>query len=55
MVKVKAKGDNITEFLNTWDKESYDLEVELKKIHLKQKKEQVILQKKDGFTFRVQK
>ena len=55
MVKNKVEGGDITKFLNVWDKEAYDLKVELKKIHLKQKKEQVIFQKKEGFTFRVQK
>ena len=55
MVKVKVKGGEITEFLNAWDKEVYDLNVKLKKIHLKQKKEQVIFRKKEGFTFRVHK
>jgi hypothetical protein len=51
---VKVKGKDIIKFLNAWDKKAYDLNVELKKMHQKQKKEQVILQKKEGFTFRVQ-
>ena len=55
MVKDKVEGGDITEFLNSWDKEAYDLKVELKKIHLKQKKEQVIMRKKEGFAFRAQK
>ena len=38
MVKVKVKGDYLSRFLNTWDKEIYDLNVELRKINLKQKK-----------------
>ena len=38
MMKVKAKSENIIEFLNAWDKESDYLQAELKKIHLKQKK-----------------
>ena len=38
MVKVKDKGGDITKFLNAWDKEAYDLNVELKKMHQKQKK-----------------
>ena len=42
-------------FFHAWDKEVYDLNVKLKKIHLKQKKEQVIFRKKEGFTFRVHK
>ena len=53
MVKVKVKDGDIAKFLNAWDKEAYDLKVELKKIHLKQKKEQVIFRKREGFTFRV--
>ena len=55
MVKVKDKGGDITKFLNAWDKVAYDLNVELKKMHLKQKKEQVFLQKKEEFTFRAHK
>ena len=55
MVKVKVKGDNLSKFLNTWDKDICDLNVELRKINLKQKKEQVIFQKKEGLTFRAQK
>ena len=55
MVKVKVKGDNLSKFLNTWDKEIYDLNVELRKINLKQKKEQLVIQKKEGFTFRLHK
>ena len=51
MVIVKVKGGDITKFLNAWDKNAYDLNVELKKIHQKQKKEQVILRKKKGVTF----
>ena len=55
MVKVKVKDGNITKFLDAWDKKTYDLNLELKKIFLKQKREQVILQKKKGVTFRVHK
>ena len=55
MVKVKVKGDNLSKFLNTWDKEIYDLNAELRKINLKQKKENLVIQKKEGFTFRLQK
>lgn len=55
MVKVKFKNGDIAKFLNVWDKEAYDLNVELKKMRLKQKKEQVILQKKKGVTFRLHK
>ena len=55
MVKVKVRGENLSKFLNSWDKEIYDLSEELKKIKLKQKKEQLVIQKKEGFTFRLQK
>ncbi len=55
MVKVKNKGDNLSKFLNTWDKEIYDLNVELRKINLKQKKEQLIIRKKEGLVFRLHK
>ena len=55
MVKVKVEDGGLTKFLDAWDKKAYDLEVELKKIHLKQKKEQVIIRKKEGLTFRAQK
>ena len=55
MIKVKVKGENLSKFLNTWDKEIYYLSEELKKIILKQKKEQLVIRKKEGFTFRLQK
>ena len=55
MVKVKVRGENLSKFLNSWDKEIYDLSEELKKINLKQKKEQLVVRKKEGFTFRLQK
>ena len=55
MVKIKIKNRDLSKFLNAWDREVYDLNVELKKMHLKQKKEQVILRKKEGLTFRVHK
>ena len=51
MVKDKVKGENLSKFLNAWDKNAYDLNVELKKIHQKHKKEQVILRKKKEVTF----
>ena len=54
MEKVKVRGENLSKFLNLWDKEIYDLSEELKKINLKQKKEQLVIQKKEGFTFRPQ-
>ena len=53
MVKIKVR--DITEFLNTWDREIYDLNKVLKKMTKKQKKEQIILRKKEGHAFRVNK
>ena len=55
MVKVKLQGDNLFKFLNTWDKENYDLNAELRKINIKQKKEQIIIRKKEGLVFRLHK
>ena len=46
MVKVKVKGDNLSKFLNTWDKDICDLNVELRKINLKQKKKEACNKKK---------
>ena len=37
MVKFKVKGENLHKFLNAWDKEVYDLDVEVRKINLKHK------------------
>ena len=50
MVKVKVKDGDITKFLNTWDKNAYDLNVELKKIHQKQKRASYLTKEK-GVTF----
>jgi|TARA_B100000959_G_C14683777_1_gene501726 hypothetical protein len=55
MEKVKVKDDNLSKFLNTWDKEIVDLNLELRKISIKQKKEQLVIRKKEGFTFRLNK
>ena len=55
MVKFKVKGDNLSKFLNTWDKEIYDLREKIKKINLKQKKEQLVVRKKEGLVFRLHK
>ena len=38
MVKVKIKNGDITKFLHAWDKKAYDLNIELKKMLLKQKR-----------------
>ena len=46
MVKVKVRGENLSKFLNSWDKEIYDLSEELRKINLKQKKEKLIIKKR---------
>ena len=55
MVKVKVKSVDLIKFLNAWDKEAYGIKLEIKKMYLKQKKEQVILRKKEGFAFRAHK
>ena len=55
MVKFKVKGENLYKFLNAWDKEVYDLDVELRKINLKQKKEELVIRKKEELTFRLHK
>jgi hypothetical protein len=52
MVKIKVKNGDITQFLYAWDREAYVLNLELKKILLKQKKRQVSPRKKEGHTFR---
>ena len=55
MVKVKVRGENLSKFLNSWDKEIYYLSEELRKINLKQKKEQLIIRKKEGLVFKLHK
>lgn len=55
MVKVKVKGENLSKFLNAWDKEVYDLNIKLRKINLKQKKEQLLMRKKEELVFRLHK
>ena len=37
MVKVKVQGENLSKFLKDWDKEVYDLNIEIKNLHLKNK------------------
>ena len=54
MVKNKFQSEDISKFLNSWDREISNLNIEVKKINLKQKKERVALKKKEGFTFRLQ-
>ena len=38
MVKNKFKRENINKFLNSWDREISNLNIEVKKLNLKQKK-----------------
>ena len=54
MVENKFKRKDISKFLNAWDREILNLNIEVKKINLKQKKERATLKKKEGFTFRLQ-
>ena len=54
MVKSKYKSEDISKFLNSWDRKISRLNIEVKKINLKQKKERSSLKKKEGFTFRLQ-
>ena len=55
MVKAKVKDENLSKFLKVWDKEAYDLNIELRKINLKQKKEHLVIRKKEGLVFRIHK
>jgi hypothetical protein len=52
MVNVKVKNGDITKFLSAWDRESRDLNLELKKMLSKQKKGYAFPRKKEGHTFR---
>ena len=54
MVNNKFKREDISKFLNSWDREISNLNIEVKKINLKQKKERASLKKKEVFTFRLQ-
>ena len=54
MMKNKFKSEDISKFLNSWDRKISNLNIEVKKINLKQKKERTALKKKEGFTFRLQ-
>ena len=54
MVNNKFKSEDISKFLNAWDRKVSYLNIEVKKINLKQKKERTTLKKKEGFTFRLQ-
>ena len=53
MVENKYKREDISKFLNSWDRKISNLNIEVKKINLKQKKEKTTLKKKEGFTFRL--
>ena len=55
MAKDKVRSENLSKFLQAWDKELYDLNLKLRKINLKQKKEQLVIRKKDGHVFRLHK
>ena len=54
MVKNKFNKDDINKFLNSWDRKISRLNIEVKKINLKQKKERSSLRKKEEFTIRLQ-
>ena len=54
MVKNKFNTEDISKFLNSWDREILNLNIEVKKINLKQKKERSSLRKKEEFTIRLQ-
>ena len=54
MVKNKVTAKDLSKFLNNWDRKISNLNIEVKKINLKQKKERTTLKKKEGFTFRLQ-
>ena len=54
MVKSKYKSEDISKFLNSWDRKTSKLNLEIKKINLKQKKERSSLRKKEEFTIRLQ-
>ena len=53
MVKNKVIAKDLSKFLNNWDRKISNLNIEVKKINLKQKKEKTTLKKKEGFTFRL--
>jgi len=53
MVKNKVIAKDLSKFLNNWDREILNLNIEVKKINLKQKKERTNLKNKEGFTFKL--
>jgi len=54
MVKNKFKNEDISKFLNSWDRKISNLNIEVRKVNLKQKKERATLKKREGYTFRLQ-
>jgi len=54
MANNRFKSEDISKFLNSWDRKISDLNIEVKKLNLKQKKERYTLKKKEEFTFRLQ-
>ena len=54
MVKNKFNTEDISKFLNSWDREILNLNIEVKKINLKQKKERSALRKKKRISFRLE-
>ena len=54
MVKNKFNKEDTSKFLNSWDRKISRLNIEVKKINLKQKKERSSLRKKEEFTIRLQ-
>ena len=47
MVNSKFKNQDISKFLNSWDRNILNLNIEVKKINLKQRKEKATLKKGD--------
>ena len=54
MVNNKFKREDISKFLNSWDRKTSKLNLEIKKINLKQKKERSALRKKKRISFRLE-
>ena len=54
MVNNKFKREDISKFLNSWDRKISNLNIEVRKVNLKQKKERATLKKREGYTFRLQ-
>ena len=54
MVSNKFKSEDISKFLNSWDRKISNLNIEVRKVNQKQKKERATLKKREGYTFRLQ-